>query len=83
MKGPFCIQITVAAVLLLGAGFLIGRHFPSHHFERFGDSAYLYDTSSGKMCNPFMTQGENPFSKIARGDPKNPSADVALPPCGE
>jgi hypothetical protein len=36
-----------------GSGLLVGRQFPAKHYERFGTSTYLYDVSTGKLCNPF------------------------------
>jgi len=40
----------IAAPILFCAGLLVGRQFPAHHYERFGESVYLYDTSTGRVC---------------------------------
>jgi hypothetical protein len=43
----------------LGLGILIGRAHPYHHYERFGDTRYyLLDSSTGKVCNPFLNPNE-------------------------
>jgi hypothetical protein len=52
----------VATIVLFGAGLLIGRQFPAHHYERFGQSPYLYDTATGKMCTT-VKQG-NPVDDL-------------------
>jgi hypothetical protein len=39
----------IACGAVFGAGLLVGRQFPAHHFERFGDS-YLLDSATGKVC---------------------------------
>jgi hypothetical protein len=46
-----------------GAGLLVGRHFPAHRFERFGNSRYVLETATGKICDPFKNPNEsmNPF----------------------
>jgi hypothetical protein len=46
---------SAVAVLAFGAGLLTGRQFPAHHYQRFGESKYLYDVSTGKVCAPFKT----------------------------
>jgi len=61
--------VSLACVVLFGTGLLIGRQFPAHHFERFGASNYLFDASSGHICQAFGTLP----------DPSNPNLiDKAL-----
>lgn len=47
------VMAILTAMWLFGAGLLIGRELPAHHFERFGNSGYLFDASSGKLCRAF------------------------------
>jgi hypothetical protein len=46
-----------------GSGLLVGRQFPARRFERFGDSHYLVEPATGKVCDPFKDPKEssNPF----------------------
>ena len=49
------ITLFVAVVLIscgagFGSGLFVGRQFPAHHFERFGDTSYLLDSATGKVC---------------------------------
>jgi hypothetical protein len=47
----FVVMIIGACIVGLGSGLIVGRQFPAHHFERFGNSSYLLDTSTGKICD--------------------------------
>jgi hypothetical protein len=49
----------VACIVGLGFGLLIGRHFPAHGYQKYGETRYLLDSATGKLCDPFK-------------DPKNP-----------
>ncbi len=48
--------LVVVVVGSLGLGFvgglLTGRQFPAKHYERFGESWYLLDPATGRVCNP-------------------------------
>ena len=46
------------AVCLFGGGFLLGRALPAHRFERFGNTSYLLDPASGKVCDPLFKATE-------------------------
>src|SRR6185437_10496246 len=48
-------------VVGFGSGLLVGRQFPAKHYERFGTSMYLYDVSTGRLCNPFPVVND-PFA---------------------
>ena len=51
MKKPVWIAgATLCGALLFGAGLLVGRQFPAHHFEKMSNSPYLYDTTTGSVC---------------------------------
>jgi hypothetical protein len=56
---PVWIAVGVlCAAYLFAAGLLIGREMPAHHFERFGNSAYLFDSSSGDVCKAIAGQND-------------------------
>ena len=42
--------LVCVVLVLFGSGFLVGREFPRHHYERIPDSSYFIDTSTGKAC---------------------------------
>jgi hypothetical protein len=44
------IFVSLAGLYLFGAGLLLGREMPTHHFERFG-SHNLFDTTTGRVCD--------------------------------
>jgi len=49
------ITLFVAIILIacgtgFGSGLLVGRQFPAHHFERFGNTSYLLDSATGRVC---------------------------------
>jgi hypothetical protein len=50
--------ISGMAIILLvvgfGSGFLTGRMFPAHHYDRLGQTSYLFDSSTGFVCDPFQ-----------------------------
>ena len=52
----FVVLISGACIVGFGSGLLVGRQFPAHHFERFGNSSYLLDTSTGKICDPLKVK---------------------------
>ena len=82
-------------LLSFGSGLLVGRQFPSRRFERFGESHYLMEPATGKVCDPFKDPKEtgNPFAHAfdPNTTPKNPIDQTVgdvwktpyPPPCGE
>ena len=63
-------------IVLFGSGFLLGREFPRHHYERVIDSPYFLDTSTGRPCTLFRAEtinmatttekaSSNPFDALA------------------
>jgi hypothetical protein len=69
MKWLFITVGSFGLVAVFGLGILVGRQFPAHHFERFGQSAYLYDVTTGKMCNPLKKSDDDPFAAYATSAP--------------
>jgi hypothetical protein len=60
------ILIVVSAATLLvgfGSGFLAGRAFPAHHYQRFGETQYLLDSSTGRVCDPLKVVMANPLDQ--------------------
>ena len=97
-KNPIWLLV-IGAIVTTGVGFgsglLVGRQFPVRRFERFGESRYLVEPATGKVCDPFKDPKDtgNPFDHAF--DPtatsKNP-VDQSLadiwkapypPPCGK
>jgi hypothetical protein len=57
-----------AVAVALGVGFLAGRQLPAHHYQRFGESRFLLDTATGKVCDPMKnppTLTPNPKDPLA------------------
>jgi hypothetical protein len=49
------ITLFVAIVLIacgvgFGSGLFVGRQYPVHSFQRFGNTSYLLDSATGKVC---------------------------------
>jgi hypothetical protein len=79
------------------AGFFVGRQFPRHRYERFGNGPYLYDLSVGKLCDP-RPAPKNPIDAAVQNQPKGvppgfvlqdefdrlaaKNAELSTPPCG-
>ena len=74
------VSAAVGASFAFGGGLLVGRQFPIHHFERFGETTLLYDTVSGRVCNPF--KDDNPYAAF-QGQPLTKDAKLGdyLPKC--
>ena len=54
----FVAIIAIASMVGFGSGILVGRQFPAHHFEKMENSHYLYDTSTGHVCDFWPTKAE-------------------------
>jgi hypothetical protein len=52
----FVTIIGIVCAVGFGSGLLVGRHFPVHHFQKMESSHYLYDTSTGYVCDFFPSQ---------------------------
>jgi len=88
MKHPLW-QIGAGGVLCVGLGFLLGRTNPPHHYQQFGQSKYLIDTTTGVLCMPFP-EGPNLTAldtfRVAAGlapqDPPPNDPATIVPRCG-
>ena len=61
------IKLFIAAPLLIVAlviGFFLGRAFPAHHYERFGNGPFLLDTSTGTVCDARLSDPNDPFAEF-------------------
>ena len=75
--GMKTIKLSIAAPLLIGifvAGFFLGRAFPAHHYERFGNGPFLLDTSTGTVCDARLSDPSDPFAEFGGHRVDGPSA---------
>lgn len=76
----------IAGAFLILAGilsFVIPVDEPAHRFERFGTTAYVLDTATGKVCNPLKTNEPiNPVDRALQGDEaaKDANGFLIVPP---
>jgi hypothetical protein len=88
MRKEITRQALVFVIASLG-GFFFGRTVPVHHYEPWGSSKLLYDTTTGKICDPLKpfqqkateNSNPNPVDKalsdlLTRGNP-----NAYIPPC--
>ena len=52
----FVLLVLGVVVVGFGSGWLVGRQFPAHRFEKMDSSHYLYDTSTGYVCDFWPVQ---------------------------
>ncbi len=90
------IALVLVAFALTG-GFLLGRQFPAHHYEPWREARWAYDTTTGKICDPWGVQAkktgdvfdqlpDNPIDKALAQGSNDPWASVLKtenthPPC--
>ena len=43
----------IACIVGFGFGLFIGRHYPAHGFQKFGESRFVLDSATGRVCDPF------------------------------
>ena len=48
----------IACIVGFGFGLLVGRQFPAHGYQKYGETRYLLDSSAGKLCDPFKDPKE-------------------------
>ena len=40
----------LSSAILFGAGLLVGRQFPAHHYQELGNTSRLFDSTTGHVC---------------------------------
>jgi hypothetical protein len=77
-------DLVAALVLIALAGsFLLGRKFPSHHYQTWGNTL-LYDTATGKVCDPIkrfkeevaQAKASNPIDNALAGNSIDPNSPL-------
>ena len=58
--------LAIGGIVLVLAGFALGRAYPAHDYHQIGTSSYLFDTHTGKLCAPFR-ESEEAYRKTAAG----------------
>jgi hypothetical protein len=74
----FVAIVIVACGAGFGSGLLIGRQYPAHHFEKMENSHYLYDTSTGHVCDFYPAQSPTSASDFYKS---LNLANTTIPPC--
>jgi hypothetical protein len=64
-RALFLAVVVIAWVVGFGPGLLIGRHYPARSFQKFGETRYLLDPATGRVCDPFKDPKEDPFAQFA------------------
>ncbi|MGA8216720.1 MAG: hypothetical protein WB799_24255, partial [Candidatus Sulfotelmatobacter sp.] len=59
----------------LVAGFFVGRLFPAHHYEPWKQTILLFDTATGRLCNPLKAA----WQAAARAKANSPPVPVETP----
>jgi hypothetical protein len=83
-KSETALYITVIAVVCVmgfGSGFFVGRQFPAHRFEKIENSHYLYDTSTGHVCDFLPVQANQQTTPATSFYERIASGANTLPPC--
>ena len=57
---------TGLSVVAFAGGFLTGRMFPTHHYEKFGSGPYVLDSSTGKICDPRPVPNRTVFDELVQ-----------------
>jgi hypothetical protein len=47
----FVAIIAIVCMAGFGSGILVGRQFPAHHYVQYGNTPYLLDSATGKVCD--------------------------------
>jgi hypothetical protein len=74
MKSLVAVGI-ISLVSGFGCGVLAGRLFPVHHFERYGESRYLVDSATGKVCDPMRDPKANALDEALTTPQANSKSD--------
>ena len=76
---------TLSGAILFGAGLLVGRQFPAHHYQELGNTSRLFDSTTGHVCSTTPSiKSVGGISVIPWNSPEQPTSapeDLGLPPC--
>jgi hypothetical protein len=76
MKGSIYVWSGTLGVLLFGVGLMVGREFPVHHYERISGSPYLFDNSTGHVCDTRILKAETLSSQPTQ--PGAPAGTISV-----
>jgi hypothetical protein len=88
----FITVVLIACGTGFGFGLLIGRQYPVHNFQKYGETRFLLDPVAGKLCDPFkdpkeltntldhlLTQPEGATAKNPSPASSSPFSKYAIP----
>lgn len=73
-------SLAALALVSFFGGLVLGRHDSVHHYEKFGTSNLLLDTSTGVLCDPLVKPADQTSSN-AVDDVFTKLQQQAVPPC--
>ena len=83
------------AMLLVAAliGFYLGRAYPAHRYQQFGQTRYLFDEARGRICDPAVigksateqsaANGNQPDIFSQRAQALKDAGPSPVPACGK
>lgn len=74
------ILLALGALLLTTVSFVVGRTHPAHHYQQLGQSKFLYDQATGRVCLPLKEAGPTALDAV-RSQLGQPSPST-VPQCG-
>jgi hypothetical protein len=60
----FVTVVVLSCAVGFGSGWLVGRQYPTHSFQRFGESRYVLDLTTGRVCDPFKDPNSPPGAGV-------------------
>ena len=75
----FVAIVVIACGVGFGSGLLVGRQLPAHRFERFGETRFLLDPTTGKVCDPFKDPNAAPVDLTDLFGPNAPQQGKSAP----
>ena len=70
-----CVAVlTGSCAVGLGLGLIVGRNYPAHVFQKYGETRFLLESTTGKLCAPFRDPSANPADLSDLFPPKDASS---------
>jgi hypothetical protein len=70
--------VVAGCVVGFSSGLIVGRSHPAHNYQKYGETRFMLDAATGKLCDPFKdpTASTNLIDQgMSDGNPKtNPPA---------